>query len=214
MKKPEKIRHSGPFCVIINLQVKYSKKTDMHAEKPLPSPEEITGFPEVKGARLEANGRHLYVTVREKYTRPDGTAAWKQRILGKVAEGRFYTLGEYAALFKKNGERRITADSAPPKPEGVRSYVRKKPLVNDPRRSKDVPPPESIENFPHDHPRARVLKRGTKLYVVESVYVRDEAAGRSREVRTYLGTVEDGRFVPRSEAGHTRRRRSGTEKKD
>lgn len=184
----------------------------MNAEKPLPSPEEIADFPQVKGARLEVNGRHVYVTVRERYTRPDGTAAWKQRILGKVADGRFYTLAAYAALFKRNGERRLTAADTPPKPEGVRSYVRKKSLREDPRRSRDVPAPEDIENFPHDRPRARVLKRGTKLYVVESVYVRDESAGRSREVRTYLGTVENGRFVPRSETKHTRRRRAETDR--
>lgn len=164
---------------------------------PKPKPEEVEGFPHdnPKAVITALKGKSsilLYVSVRENFVRPDGSAVNHLKHLGKIAEGRYYPMEEYRRLFKRNGQRideQEQKDKETAQP-AKRAYKRKKPLSQNQRRK--YPSPFTLKGFPKSAPKtARICKIGGVLYVVNSTYSYDNE-GKSKEHRTYLGRVMDG----------------------
>lgn len=161
-----------------------------------PDPDDVVDFPhDIPNAKVVAmKGRHgtlLYVSVREKFTKPDGRVISHIKHLGKIVDGRYYPMEEYRRHFNRNGK---PIESEQDDTEPRRSYKRRVSLEHDPRRK--YPSPKTLKGFPkRGHSRARICKIGPVLYVVESTYSYDEN-GKSKENRVYLGRViNDNEFV-------------------
>lgn len=75
----------------------------------LPSPEEIQDFPaEVEKARVVRQGKSLYVVTTEYY-RSAGVNRHIHHYLGRIKDGRFYTMADYRRLFDRHGNLRAGA---------------------------------------------------------------------------------------------------------
>ena len=54
--------------------------------------------------------------------------------------------------------------------------------------------PNSVENFPLDNPKAKIVRDRGRIRVVERDYYWDKEKKRGLEKRRYLGMIVDGRF--------------------
>jgi hypothetical protein len=163
----------------------------------LPKPQDIKNFPSnTPKARIMRIGNNLYVAVLENKVSQSGKVVRSNRTLGKVVNNTFYTMDEYHSLFKRDGSPRIAI-----KDKKKRTYIRKTPVEEltpiKPRRSTDLPNPSSIENYPHEVEKARIIREAGKLKVVVTKYYRLKGTG--RHVYTYLGRIVEGRFYTNEE---------------
>ena len=162
-------------------------------------PKKIKNFPRDPAARIRVCNGHTYVVHYEYLQEPGGRTRLRTIMLGKIIGRRYYTAAEYRLKFTGSGKPRI------PAARSVRPCVRRKrstPAAYHWKRRSDLPAPESIENFPLDNPRARIVvlkdKAGReKMYVCASTYVRYD--GRGHEKRVYLGVIRNGRFYAMGE---------------
>lgn len=163
---------------------------------PLPKPEDIENFPSEKGARVMRKSPQSFYVIKDTRTvMPDGGVKRGHVILGRIKDGRFYSMEEFRTLFHRNGRPR---EEAPVSDGPVRAYTGHIPLTQRRRPvTGELPLPEEIENFPHDVEGARLLRVKKVLYVVRSVFYRE--GGKRREERHYLGHVVDGRFYTQDE---------------
>lgn len=167
----------------------------------LPKPQDIKNFPsDNPKARVMRIGNNLYVAVLEKKVSQAGKVVRANRTLGKVVDNVFYTMDEYHALFKRDGTPRVAV-----KDVEKRTYIRKTPVDErkpiKPRRRADLPDPSTIENYPHDVEKSRIIMEAGKLKVVVTSYYRLNGSG--RHVYTYLGRIVDGRFYTNEEYAAT-----------
>ena len=148
---------------------------------------------------------HFYVMQHRMEDQPDGSRKQRSRILGKIVDMHYYSMEDYKRLFKKDGSRR--PDETTERAERKRSYTRRTPINQlKVRRQEGLPDVTTIEGFPHDNPRARLLRIKDVIYVVASTYTTLD--GKHKEQRQYLGRVMDGVFVS-SEEYRARYGRSG-----
>ncbi len=172
---------------------------------------DIEGFPtEEPNARLTLQKRQdgserVYVTVEINTKDSAGKRIHRVKFLGRVVDGKYYSMEDYHRLFKRDGTLKSTEGAVK-----KRKYEMKKPWSErKPRKAvpypEGVPRPEEIEGFPLDNPRARIMrnkqktKNGevTRFYVVERTYFRDN--GKSRYLLKTLGRVVGKRFYSNEE---------------
>ncbi len=172
---------------------------------------------------------HVYVEVKSgriylvKKTRvgmyESGRPIYSSHNLGRVIDGVFYTMEEYQKTHKRTGELREPDEAQTPN----RKYERKKPASErkpgrPPKYADNLPDKDSIENFPHHIPKARVINMPKKagFYVVVTEYYR--ADGKNKRLDHYLGRVKDNRFYTMEEYRATFKRdgtrRDGSDKKE
>ena len=78
----------------------------------LPRPEDVEGFPkDIPGARLQRQGKILYVITAEYY-RSAGVTRHIYHYHGRVKDLKFYTMEEYRATFDRYGNARKKAVAA------------------------------------------------------------------------------------------------------
>lgn len=173
-------------------------------------PQDVADYPHERERKTyistqTRNGRvHHYVIEYWTDEAPSGgRRRTRQRIIGKVVDMHYYPMEEYKRLFLKDGSPRIN-EGVKTGPEAWSKTRKHNP--NSKRRPADVPDIKRIRNLPKDEPNARLLRNRGVLYVVSSVYTKEDGA--YKEHRRYLGRVIDGAFVSSEEyrLKHGRRR--------
>lgn len=164
-----------------------------------PRRKKIENFPADPAAKIRYCNGHTYVVRYERIPEADGHTRVHTVLLGKILGRRYYSIEEYRRNFTRNGTPRL-----PIRPD-VRTYTRSQSIPAETRhwkRRTDLPSPASIENFPLDNPRARIVvlkdRNGReKWYVCASTYIRYD--GKGHEKRIYLGVIVNGRYYPMRE---------------